>query len=867
MSGKSKAAQTAAKNAKASIVSTRSAIASGLAPTIVATSGSARQYVARLVSAAPSGSQKTMAASVGFGLMATRAGSTVGPARPELDRVEISSGMAGTEDASQCTVVFSFSAADVGKIRLARVMRADIGVSPRAVTLSPRAVGSLVPFVESRKSQDPLYRVAASISGSSVGSTITNVVRDDAEVGYRTVSGMNSKLRILKSPLQSNRRAGNDSLYVSSDVDPSVAADPQFYINRRTFGDVSGSEKPLTLSVGANFVGPDMRTSFVAKTEVAQLPLAKPESPFIEISTIGIDSRSGRTVGDFIEMAVVDPTVLYGRRYAYYVVLVDNEMRQSVRSRIVNADVVLTDAPPTPIVSYVLIAGRPRFSISAEKAAKFEVYVKGARRPRPAGTIGGSNSIIQEDVVQDLDSGFRPGFDIAADSRGNGTYVDVFAQPGETLRYRFFSVSAFDVKAQTPFECEITIPDPSRRTVVPQPEVSLDKTIDGHVKLSVSVTSDDVIGFTILRRDVTMFEKAFHTPNQPSWAPITSRDFKRRASSEGSRIITPSYWRGYVENTNDVNEMVDLSVSIDRIYQYAVCSHDIRGNVSDQTVTRQIGIYVGENDAPPTMLTASFDGTNVNLSWRKQDETLDQTFSPDNTIELFQVERREDGQQVWAQLRVGSSQSFVDTVDQNGLERAKKYWYRVSSISRDGNQSIISEAVNTFTELAPAPVSSLRVRSTSLAVKPFANVISWEYDGTEVDSWHVERAVVNKFAASRLTSLTSGEIAALPFVRVATVCRESSRGVSRAIDKTVNLDRSVFIGNRAYIDRDISLENSYYYRVRAVSNGGLTSEWSIRGILLADSPFDRKLVSLTDQEERATMAKTIAPATVKGKPR
>jgi hypothetical protein len=101
--------------------------------------------------------------------------------------------------------------------------------------------------------------------------------------------------------------------------------------------------------------------------------------------------------------------------------------------------------------------------------------------------------------------------------------------------------------------------------------------------------------------------------------------------------------------------------------------------------------------------------------------------------------------------------------------------------------------------------------------------------------------------------MDSTEARSLDYVGVAMISRESSRGLGLSSDASF-LDPRTFIGNRAYVDADVSMANSYFYRVRAFDSVRHFSDWTYGGISLTDSPFDRKFLSALSDTDRAALS-------------
>jgi len=151
------------------------------------------------------------------------------------------------------------------------------------------------------------------------------------------------------------------------------------------------------------------------------------------------------------------------------------------------------------------------------------------------------------------------------------------------------------------------------------------------------------------------------------------------------------------------------------------------------------------------------------------------------------------------------------------------------------------------------------VRSTPPDVRPTNLIVSWRYNGDFIDTWEIQRAVTNKIFGSKIFSMDSADAQGLNYAGVAVVTRESSQAEGLSAD--VKLDPKLVPGNRLYIDQNVDLVNSYFYRVRARDINGNCSDWTYAGVNLTDSPTDRKLMSALSDDERVSLANDPRPIT------
>jgi hypothetical protein len=319
--------------------------------------------------------------------------------------------------------------------------------------------------------------------------------------------------------------------------------------------------------------------------------------------------------------------------------------------------------------------------------------------------------------------------------------------------------------------------------------------------------------------------------------------------------------------------MVDAAVGFDRIYQYTVFGVDVRGNLTSPAHSSPLRVSVKPIVDPPVNVEAEVvvsEGvpTGVTISW--DGGTSD--FSPNELIgdqdvlaatavrSVFQVERRVVGGSVWDVMPATTESFFTDPVSSapNPPFRPayavslQEYDYRVIAMQSGGFISNYTDPVRVLISPEVKPPGTIWVRSTDTAISPTHVVVSWNYSGDFVDGWEVERAVVNKIYGSKITSMDSREALSLNYKSVASIKRESSRAHGLSSD-TTGFDPRAFVGNRYYIDQEVSLANSYFYRVRAIDSRR-SSDWVYAGIVLNDSPFDRKFMSALSDDERLSMS-------------
>jgi hypothetical protein len=326
---------------------------------------------------------------------------------------------------------------------------------------------------------------------------------------------------------------------------------------------------------------------------------------------------------------------------------------------------------------------------------------------------------------------------------------------------------------------------------------------------------------------------------------------------------------------------IDQTVEFDRIYQYSTFGVDVRGNLTSAVFDSPVFVAVKPVPDAPVSVTGtvtSVDGfpRSVLISWDAG--TTD--FSPSDLIgdqdalsatsqrSLFQIERRTVGEAVWQALPAVTGNFFIDRVSTEQAPKfrppfpipGQQYDYRIIAMQSGAFVSTHTGPIRVpvFPEVAAPDILWVRASATSL--RPISIIISWQYDGIFIDRWEVERAVTNKVFGAKITSMDSRLAQELQYTQVASVPRESSRGIGLSMSPPL-LDQRVSVGNRFFIDRDVSMANSYFYRVRSIDSAGRASGWSYGGISLSDSPFDRKFFSTLSDVEKSSIALDSRPIT------
>ena len=153
------------------------------------------------------------------------------------------------------------------------------------------------------------------------------------------------------------------------------------------------------------------------------------------------------------------------------------------------------------------------------------------------------------------------------------------------------------------------------------------------------------------------------------------------------------------------------------------------------------------------------------------------------------------------------------------------------------------------------------------AVSQLCTVVSWDGSSASVSHWEVQRASANKLFAAKIRSVDSTTARSLDYTTVATVTPEASRASGIAADGGRDLDRTVYVGGRFYLDSNVSPNNSYFYRTRTVGVDGSVSAWVYAGIHFNDYAQDRKFISTLSDDQKVSLVsdpRPILPVIVPG---
>lgn len=820
--------------------------------------------------------QKVLRSLDRFGLSRSSPGSAPTVVRPELDYVEIGNDrFVGELDNFFCRIVVSIPRLSIDEISNIRLLRCSDGPIEGITKPSISAMIDGLPqnFIFSRLS-DSIIRS----SEQGVPNVTSDILSLSNPFG-RNIPISSEKIEAAPLPVNSNRQNFSDSL-IDIRGDKSVVENLQFAIYRNSVSSPKRTEIPQNVAVRKDFtILPGQSIS-----RSSALIESSNDRNFVEI--VKLIPGNHRIVGDFIEFEYYDHTVTFGGRYTYYAVCCVPDKKNprlridGPRSRMVTVDVIRMAPPSTPSVLFDVSSGNVRIDCrgKGDFLDHIEIFRKGGPKKNRSHVLATESALSVKTDSVELDSGFFHITDVPISQDRSCSFVDRNIPPGAEVFYRVYLVDSFGLKSSTPFSFSVKIPGIDSMNPMSVISLTAEQTIGGRaVRLSVATDRDKPVNVLVGRRDVSLRESSFRQPTQPDISHLSAQDAKRtRAHNQAFDRSSPLAWSGAFIGVTGTLYMDDLTVQRDHIYQY---SADVIGR-DGSVISRQVSEFVTISNRPiidhPASITSSVEldpsgePSHVRISWDRGtvDFSVLDLIGDQNVLaasserSVFQVERREIGKSVWKPLPAVTGNFFIDEVGSKpapsfrpeyvsvGLE----YEYRVFAMQSGGYISNRTEPVRVAVLPPVSPPQKIWVRSSSTAVRPLLIAVSWDYRGSSIDRWIIERAVVNKIYGARINSIDSEEIRSLDFKKVAEVHRESSR--SRSISSDSKQTPNYVIGNRSFIDSDVDLLNNFFYRIAAVDISGKISEWVYCGISMIDSPFDRKFFSTLSDDEKNSLSKS-----------
>ncbi len=854
--------------------------------------------------------------------------STVNDVVPQLDRISVELDKnRGAADCFFAIIKFSLPASQVssGNVKAVRIFRSVV-INPRfsrgrPTTLSMRAIERLsTSKMRSRgKGLDPLSLVERRLRESGVPNALTLLNPIDPTTNLRrsatVTDGMSTGSLNSAVPSRGQRFDPVISSFLDphsfEGVDTSVLQDIKVISNLRSPSVGPMATQPFVLNTAE-----PLRRGLVNYSQVTtqvnvgleQLVIEKNNSfGFREISFMSLEKLRASVVGDHVEYTLQDENIGYGLGYKYYVVSVNKNMIESVRSQIVDVVVDGLRVPERPknvfvqnIESFISL----NVIVEDQLVEKFEIYRREAdrglirSRDMSSQTFADSGFNVNTTRSTRLPNGFiKIGEGLNGTGMSGASFYDRAVVPGTKYIYRVYSVDIFGNKSESPYEFNVFVPDrvaKKNELIKPTLTAEVDSTT-AKARIVFKCSDSRVKNLFLSRRDVTIGQHAFSAPSEVNELKLgTPKVGEGSLHFDGSVLRGESRegsWTGFFENSTSETIFIDRTVRFDHIYQYRIYGVDIFGNSTPyeysrpMMITRRPMIDAPINVEAHVVQGRRFTVAGVKISWHEANidvSTEDRLGNRDSLAStsvrtLYQVERKKLGEEKWYEFPMIEQTSFFDGSSTligsmnpkfrpPAVESNQTYVYRVKALQTGSFVSNYSVPVEVFTSLPVVPPANFRVRASDTRVSPFYAALNWDTPNNSgvVDKWEIERCEVNNFAASRINNRNPDDLKSLEFMPFRTVFRESSRFNSEIVDADQS-DRDatgLFSGQHQFQDTDMMLGNTYFYRLRAVGLDGGVSDWVYHGIKLTDQSTERLLDVMLSIDDRKTLSETRVPLLV-----
>ena len=769
-----------------------------------------------------------------------------------------------------------------------RIMRRGPDPISGGASLSHRGL-EMIQAAEGRsrsKNQNYLSSFEANASGSGVANAVSMLNGVDPVRGLRTSADSAPPTTFVQD------RSVEEDLKTSARIRQAMSAssltNDQF--SQQTYLD------------GASRLG-DEHVRQIRSSFSGSLVTESSANSFKEIAFVPRDRMgSKKNAAGVVEFTFDDTSIRYMQEYAYYVVSVGQGMAEGVRSRstLLSTRVARVPARPKSLVARHLDSGIV-INVSVDDAfvEKFEIYRRIVGEPPARGsteitTISAQDGFVSSKKTRtSLPSGFEQIVEVTNDRAAGAVFFDRSLVGGKSYEYRVYSVDIFGNKSESPATAMAFVPEPSTKAnsldspiVVAEPDAAI-----GKMRLKMSCADARVTSFLLSRRDMSLHQHAFTSPGSDAVIKLgnPSPGKSARSFDDAKMYGTDGAfsWNGRFENRGDVVEFIDNSSMFDHIYQYRLIGMDVFGNETNSAFTTpQLVSRRARLEAPASFsgtLAFDIDGSisGTLLTWIESNVEFSaadlvgsrKDLANTSVRTIYQIDRKRKGEEIWESFPMVEGLSFFDPLLSGSAppfrpeypQRNSTYSYRISSFQTGSFVSSYSEPVEIVISEGLVVPSNFRLRSSDSKVRPFYVVINWDTpeQSADVDSWDIERAEVNNFAAARMNLTNPRDFMSLQFVPYRTVAFESSRSKARTTDEDRQRD-NLFSGMHSFMDMKVQLGNTYFYRIR--SRGALVasfSQWVYKGIRLTDDAFEKKLSSVLSDLERAQLAATLVPLRVK----
>lgn len=841
---------------------------------------------------------------------------TTNPYVPEIESVLVDlDPRRGATDIFYSRLTFNLKQDAASRVRAIKIFRCTVKdpVYTRPLpTLSSHAIDRLA-ALRSGKGQDTTTSYQQRLDEAGIPNAVSILNPIDPYTNQRVGVGATASIDI-PPPL-----AGHDRSFTIDGVPPELQhLDPSVSQNVRVLANLQaapGSSVGVTVISPVLTVGMGINPGVMMGTAHQQdIDSGTSTSPVIvdgsnaldfkPLAFLSMDLLSGRQIGDRVEYVFDDESVSYGLGYKYFIVTYDVDMNQSPRSTVASIVVEGIRVPPRPAEVTPVVEQRTvvlTTLVDDRLTEKFEVYRREDVPNRLTRTDAPSisdpsgytvatrtNTLLANDFLL-IGESLNP-------LQGGSTFTDMGVKPGHTYVYRVYSVDIFGNKSESPVEVNTYVPDLEARVIdLKKPTIltEVDATTQ-KVRVTFGCNDSNVATLRLERRDLTIGQSAFGTPDQPSRLILGMRHSLRSNSMTGERVFNQeagAAWNGIYTNDQPQQVFIDYSTSYDHTYQYRVVGLDRYGNQTSYEVSRPVMVVRRPFINAPLNLSSSLQAaaggdvgavvltwTESNLDKSAEDLIGDQAALSSSQIRtLYQIERKKDGEEIWQRFSLITGTTFTDpTVAASGnvapnyrpsyLDLNTNYLYRIQAVQTGAFISNFTSPLDVFVGFPVAAPSNFVLRTPAVYVRPFYVMLNWDRPTGSgvVDHWDIERAEVNNYAAARLNLKNPSDFANLSFSTFRTVYLESSRFFAAVYDASGSegVNSQIMPGMHYYMDTAVDFGNTYFYRIRAVSPQGQTSGWTLRGVKVTSNVYEGKWAATFTDAEKQAMSRTYAPLVI-----
>lgn len=637
---------------------------------------------------------------------------------------------------------------------------------------------------------------------------------------------------------------------------------------------------------------------FEANNDVKSTVTNTEDGSFKQICLFSLDKLKQKKIGDYYEYEIIDDTISYGKAYYYEVFTIDNNMLESLRTKLVNIKVEGIRVPERPKNVVTSTDGKTvtlQITVDDQLVEKFEVHRKTSRN---------------DDKTFRMISTF-----INSSKESGGMFSDRDVTPGVRYTYRIYSVDLFGNKSESAAESSVYVADRTTKfldLLTPTISAEVDKNTKG-MKLSFECRDERVVSLFIARKDLTLGNKAFTAPSDVNFLKFGQANHaegqKRFEGLKYTEGINGGSWTGYFNNKFVDMSFVDTTVHLDRTYKYSIYGVDKFGNKTSSAFSDYVMVLNRRLINSPANLQAAclteresdlsnkkvvtgiqlkWEETNLDKSAEDMQSSQDQK-SATQVKTMYQVERKKKGEEKWMLFPMITEAQYFDTTYREKvsdlpyrpefLNLNEEYTYRVKAVQSGVFYSNYSNNVSIYCGLGILEPEDFTLKCSDIYARPLYVALNWYTSENSIttDRWEIQRAEVNNFAASQINVRDIAKFSQLNFQKFREVFRNSSRFSSQSVD-TVNMNATLnaaqqntvidnknsnFYGQHYFQDTSVSMGNTYYYRIRSVGLDESVSKWVYRAMKLTSPETERFLSSTLSDADRLDLTKNKQSVTIR----